>query len=429
MDHPSQFAIILGASWFPKAPKLAAGKPFYNSAADFMETLLNPQGLGFLHENVCWLFDDGRSPSDQLEDISEFLVRRVELLGYKTGFVQDLILFYVGHGLFTRSEQAYCLAVRSTSEHNEGATSIRASDLAMVIKESARFARRFLIFDCCFSANLYKEFQSGPLSAARTQLMDKLPSRGTALLCSSSARDPSLAPRDINRTMFSDALLTSLHEGSVMLGSRFSFSELGDLVVHNLMTRFPDRWIRPEVSAPDQREGDISSIPLFPNFAYRSLTPEADLERARLAEEHRRKQEAAELAEEHRRKQEANRTAEEVRLRSEKSEPTSITKIKSLQNQDKISKEYSQVREVSKQQHKLELRRAPFREWFLLYRPHGFLAVVMHLVFFAGIVIMLLTIALYPDSVATFSLFVFMVPLLVCQQIASFLDRNRSTQN
>src|SRR5271157_11640 len=188
-------AVLFGASWFRRAPKLAQGRAFYNSAEDFHEYLIDSAGLGLRRDNVDWLFDDSRSPSDQLQDIRDFLESRSTDLKDQGIPPQDLIVYYVGHGLFWGSEQAYCFAVRGTDERSEGLTSVRASDLASVIKAHARFLRKFLILDCCFSAAAYKEFQSGPLEAGRVKLLAELPQKGTTLLASASAHDPSLAPR------------------------------------------------------------------------------------------------------------------------------------------------------------------------------------------------------------------------------------------
>jgi hypothetical protein len=261
--------ILLGASKFPNAPKLAQGRAFYNSAADIKEYLWDAHGLALPWQNTLSLFDDSRSPSDQLVEVAKFLMRRTQELKNEGSRPEDLLIYYVGHGLFTRGDQAYCLAVRSTNEINEGATSIRAGDLAGVIKENSASLRRYLIFDCCFAASLHKEFQSSPLSAAHVQIVNEFPRRGTAVLCSSSSGEPSLAPPGLDHTMFTSALMQVLRKGHEGSGPRFSLSELGDLIVENLRNAFPDSWVRPEVHSPDQREGTIADIPLFPNPAYR----------------------------------------------------------------------------------------------------------------------------------------------------------------
>jgi hypothetical protein len=261
-------ALVLGASTFRRAPKLAQGRAFYDSAQDFYEYLISADGLGLSQENVDWHFDDSKSPSDQLQEIRDFIESRSAALRQEGAQPQDLIVYYVGHGLFSGADNAYCLAIRETDERNEGLTSIRASDLASIIKTAARFLRKFLILDCCFSATAYREFQSGPLTVGRVKILDELPQKGTTLLCSASARDQSIAPQGLSRTMFSDSLLRALRQGHPDLDARMSLSELGDLVKRNIREAYPSSWVRPEVHSPDQREGDIASVPLFPNAAF-----------------------------------------------------------------------------------------------------------------------------------------------------------------
>ena len=304
-------AVILGASSYRRAPRLAQGRPFYKSAEDFREYLVASEGLGIPLENIHWLFDDRRSPSDQLQDIREFLETEAMRLKNQGTPPRDLILYYVGHGLFWGYDHTYSLAIRATDGADEGLTSIRASDLATVIKKSAKFLRKFLILDCCFSASVYKEFMTGPLTVSRIRLLDQLPTRGTTLLCSASPHDPSLAPVHLPRTMFSDSLLKVLDQGHRACGPRLSLSELGDLVEEHIRDIYKNTGIRPEVHSPDQREGDIAGVPIFPNPAYLEALREAEEEEAaRKAEE-----EAARKAEE-----EARRKAEEEAARKAEEE-------------------------------------------------------------------------------------------------------------
>src|SRR6266849_2069381 len=234
-DKPSSIlAVILGASVFPDSPKLGESRAFYNSQADIKDYFSDVHGLAIPKHNIFSLFDDSRSPAEQLTEIAKFLSKRTEELRSEGSPAKDLLFYYVGHGLFTRGDQKYCLAVRSTNEINESATSIRASDLASVVLECAAFLRRYLILDCCFSARIFNEFQSGPLNAVRAQIQYEFPERGTALLCSSSAQGPSLAPEGRVRTMFSGALVEALRQGDSRCGRRLSFGELGSLVKDNL---------------------------------------------------------------------------------------------------------------------------------------------------------------------------------------------------
>jgi photosystem II stability/assembly factor-like uncharacterized protein len=354
--NPRQtLAVLLGASSFRRAPKFAQGRPFYNSAQDFCEYLTGSDGLKVPRENVNWLFDDSRSSGDQLQDISEFIESRSAALNAEKNPPQQLIIHYVGHGMFWGPDQAYCLAIRGTDERSEGLTSLRTSDLASVIKAHARFLRKFLILDCCFSAAAYKEFQSGPLEASRVKLLKEFPQRGTSLLCSASAHDASLVLQGRSRTMFSDALLTALRQGHPLLGPLLSVSELGDLLKARLKEANPDNWVRPEVHSPDQREGDISEIPIFPNHAYReSAAVQSGEERkkeelARIAEQER--QQAIALAEEERKRVELARIAEQERqqaiaLAEEERKKEELARVAELMR--KQAAEQAQLEEQSK---------------------------------------------------------------------------------
>jgi serine/threonine protein kinase len=333
--NPKQIlAIILGASSFDRAPKLAQGPAFYMSAQGFREYLTDPKGLSVPPENISWRFDDSRGQTDQLAEIADFLERRSADLMSRGIPPENLIVYYVGHGLFSGPDHAYCLAVRATDERNEGLTSIRIGDLASVVKTSARFLRKFLILDCCFSAAAQMEFQGGPLQAGHVKVLNEFPQRGTALLCSASAQDASLAPAGLPRTMFTDALLRSLRNGHPSLGSWLSLAEVGDLVKDSLHKTYPETWVRPEVHSPDQREGDVAGVYLFPNAAVREQSEkakEAEAERHRLEQEKEKRAEneakrveeerlRVEREEEEKRRAEEAKRVEEERLRVEREE-------------------------------------------------------------------------------------------------------------
>ncbi len=286
-------AVLLGASIYRYAPKLARGPAFYNSSQQFGQYLTETMGIPEL--NVTSFFDEGRSAGDQLRDVRDFLERRINELKNEGTPARDLIIHYVGHGLFSGRESDYCLAIRATDERDEGFTSIRMRDLAGVIHNSATFMRKFLILDCCFSGAAYTQLQSGPLNVVevkvRDVLQDESPQRGTTLLCSASAKDPSIAPKGLPRTMFSDSLLAVLTEGSEDFGPQLSMSDIGELVRVRIKEAYKDMGVRPEVHSPDQRSGDVARMPLFPNparsrvaarkeEAERAATENAEAERA-----------------------------------------------------------------------------------------------------------------------------------------------------
>ena len=273
-DPSRALAIFLGASTFPRSPQLLQGRFFYNSAADVMEYMTDAKGMQLPRENLLWLFDDSRSAPDQLVEIADFLCKRKLELKSAGSEPTDLFIYYVGHGSFTRGgDQAYCLAVRNTNAINEGATSMRAGELANVVKENAAFMKRYLIFDCCFAGSAAREFQSGALTAAKVQIKKEFPGSGTALMCAANSEQPAKSPEGLGRTMFSTALMHAFRAGHGAFGPQLSFSELGDIVRDYLRSNFPNDFVRPEVHSPDQHEGDIAGIPLFPNPGYALSRP------------------------------------------------------------------------------------------------------------------------------------------------------------
>jgi len=296
-------AVLLGVSRMPMAPRLAQGRAFSNSARHFYEYLVSPTGMRLLPENIHDLFDSDRPPLEQLSHVSDFLASRCRELESKGTPATDLIVCYVGHGLFCPPKQAFHLTIQLTEQGaREALTSLPASMLAQTLNGAARLLRKYLLVDCCFSAAAFAEFQgAGPGQAVREQLLTDLPLRGATLLCSVSNDDAYLVTAGLEHTMFSDGLLRALQQGSASLGSRLSLCEMGDLIKHDLEQRFPETWVRPEVHSPYKLEGDVASIGIFPNPAH---------DKPRLLEAERQRQ--AELARKDReeRQRQAARAAE-----------------------------------------------------------------------------------------------------------------------
>jgi hypothetical protein len=176
-------AVMLGVSKCPRSPHLSELPGSANSAEGFYGYLTG--GFGLPEENVKDLFDSRKSPADQLREIGEWLFSKKEAL-------RDLIVFYTGHGGFTPGDRKFFLATRSTTELLEGASSIRIVDLATVLKIKAPWARKYLIFDCCFAGSVVAEFMASPGLVAVDKTKEVFPSKGTAVLCSSSSQEVSI---------------------------------------------------------------------------------------------------------------------------------------------------------------------------------------------------------------------------------------------
>jgi len=255
----STLAIILGASIWPQSG-LTENPSFLNSAHAFIAYLLDKKGFNLPREQVLDLFDCEGSPTDILLRIGKFIDAQDNARVFT-----DLIFYYVGHGLFQGQDRHYHLALRSTETNYEDITSLRMADLARRLKRGAAFKRRFIFLDSCFSGSAVRTFQSGQAHVAVQKTLRSFPSRGTAIYCSSNRDDPSLAPEDSPFTMFSGALIQALRKGLPDLGPRLTMKELDRLVWNAISDQYSEGSVRPELHCPDQSEGDLGELPIFPN--------------------------------------------------------------------------------------------------------------------------------------------------------------------
>lgn len=281
-ENPSSettLVVILGASSFPKAPSFTSSEAFRRSAEGFRDYLLSSEGFGLPRENLLDLFDSLLSDSTLDEEVAKFLQQRTNQPKEANTPVRDVLVYYVGHGGFSDNGSDYFLAIRDTRDGNEYYTSYAIKALARTLKEQTRHLRRYLVLDSCFSATAYEAFQSAPLEVARQKTLDEFPERGTALLCASGPKEPAKAPPNQPHTMFSGALLDILSNGSPEGPEWLSLTAMGEMIRTRIRELYPDGAVRPQVLSPDQRQGDVSRLPLFPNAALRERRILASLHR------------------------------------------------------------------------------------------------------------------------------------------------------
>lgn len=130
-----------------------------------------------------------------------------------------------------------------------------------------------MIVDACYAGAAAGDWFPQDGASAADQMEDQVISflgpKGTALLCAASSADAALAPIAGQYTMFSQGLLHALNEGSPTAPSLLSFDNLRDLINEYIENTFKHDGVRPEIHVPDQRKGDISDIPFFPNTSFR----------------------------------------------------------------------------------------------------------------------------------------------------------------
>jgi Caspase domain len=274
-DKPSPqttLAIILGAKEFPKAPAFTASSAFFNAAQGFEQYLLSKFGLP--KENLLNLFDSAEPFSVQYEEMVKHVKQQVAALAEAGTPARDIVVYYVGHGAFS-GDNEYFLAIRDTIQGNESQTSCSIKGLANVLRiREARVLRRYLVLDSCFAAAAYQAFQAGggPLPVAQQKIVSEFPpgetpaQKGTAILCASGPKEPAKVLPELDITMFTDALLKVLAAGTPIDQSHLSLADVGNLVGQLIHEAHLEEAVRPEVHSPEQREGDVANVRLFPNF-------------------------------------------------------------------------------------------------------------------------------------------------------------------
>jgi hypothetical protein len=274
-------AIFLGASRFDR--NSAYTNPAFKRSKDDFEDYLRrpaPQGLGVPTSRVLNLFNSTLEPGTQLRQVSEFAE---QVRSETPGCERDLIVYYVGHGYFAGYDRQFYVALASMDQAVPDATGLRIASLGEQLKRYAKSFRIYYLLDCCFAGEALKALMAGgegiaiaadaALKMEAPQGRSESPRRGSALLCATSKDDFAMAPSDLGRTVFSDALIEALCDGDSELGPHLTLAELAGVVWDRIQAKHrdtPDHQVRPFVHAPDQSDGDVSThVPLFPNPAWR----------------------------------------------------------------------------------------------------------------------------------------------------------------
>lgn len=316
--------ILLGASTWPLFPEFQSSQAFANAAKSVKGFFLDPRRFGLSPENLLDLFDSSLDADELDAQIDQFLEQRVTAMKAADHAARDLLVYFIGHGGFIGPDADFYLAIRRTRMANPRASGIPMLSLADTLREKARHLRRIIILDCCFAAAAFNAFQSGPAQVAVAKTQDAFevkrksagfPTKGTTLFCSSGHRVPSLLLPDQSSTLFTKALLDALAEGKKNLQNRLSLRDMRDLVGDILSDT--KNAPRPVLLSPDQSDGDIADVPLFPNLrAHVERAHVVEKERHRLAEEIER---IRIMEEERQRRIEAERArlSEDIRIMEE----------------------------------------------------------------------------------------------------------------
>ncbi|MGH6925132.1 MAG: hypothetical protein ACRED5_15470, partial [Propylenella sp.] len=261
-------AIILGSSSWPDAPKFEAAPQFAESVEAFRSYLRSASGFGMPYANVLNLFDSDDDPSTLVTKIAKFLGARREELRTNGSDLEDILLYYVGHGGFDRGPQStYFLAIKKTNPIDEVGSSLTFQSIRRALSDKTKDARHYLILDCCFAAAAVGPYmhQSATAQSMMAQWSNQAP-EGTAILAAAGAALPARVERGEPMTMFSRALLEVLENGAPReKTAKLSLHQLSNAVTVRLKASHHDEAVLPEVHSPEQAKGNIASVPLFPN--------------------------------------------------------------------------------------------------------------------------------------------------------------------
>jgi hypothetical protein len=258
---PFKTAIIfIGSETFPKSSfeQSSAFTAAKKRIHDFFKDVLKLDELNFLD-----LFGKESGADDQDSSISDF----IKLMVAKG--VEDLFIYYVGHGSFNPTDNSYYLALKNTREENPGVSSMTINILGRTVSLNANGIRTFLILDCCFSGAAGMAFMSDQYPGPAIQLREAFPSKGIAMLCASSKNSPAMIVRNRDITMFTEGLELALKSGDPKISEKFlSLRQIQQLTFSYIKQCNPGEAIRPEVISPNQAHGDIADMELFENRAY-----------------------------------------------------------------------------------------------------------------------------------------------------------------
>ncbi len=265
--------IMLGAHDFPDLHSVAPIPQLASASRKFRDYLLSHRNvLGIEDSFVLDLFDANELAGAQTELIAAFLERFV--LDTPGCRMRNVFIHYAGHGLLLGDRHRLCLAVKRS--RNKMGSTLNISNLAEIFSDSARYTRKLIILDCCFSAAAAAEMLAEEegithfvgakavelfRDADGAQSPSRL-SRGSALLCAVGKDDVASGESYNGATLFTGALLAAISTP----GSdhpRITMQELRERA--SLCIEEYGSPKLPHMFSLDQTDGDIASkLCVFP---------------------------------------------------------------------------------------------------------------------------------------------------------------------
>jgi hypothetical protein len=277
----STLLLSLGGAAYPNAG-LLRHEAFAASSRAISALLTTSDAPLVRREDHLDLLDDPRSWPDQLMAVRAWLRARipegpqvVDVDG-----VENVLVHYVGHGMFRPNSEEHYLSINATDGDDRAMTSASLGQLNEILTKNAPRQRRIYLIDACFAAASLRDIMSAPGNALEEKvgaIISPWPESGqgetgVAALCSADRISTASAGGERRLTQFTDGLLSVLEAGDPSACEGLSLRRTHQLLRAVLSERYGEDAVRPVLVAPEDRDGGIAAVPLFPNVGERTRT-------------------------------------------------------------------------------------------------------------------------------------------------------------
>lgn len=223
------------------------------------------------------LMDNPRSWPDQLMSVRTWLRARITAVAQAVGSenVDNVLVHYVGHGMFRPNSEEHYLSINATDGDDRAMTSASLGELNEILTKNAPRQRRIYLLDACFAAASLRDIMSAPGNALEEKvgaIISPWPESGhgesgVAALCSADRISTASASGERRLTQFTDGVLSVLENGDASVSDGLSLRRTHQLLRTVLRSRYGEDAVKPVLVAPEDSDGGIAAVPIFPNLA------------------------------------------------------------------------------------------------------------------------------------------------------------------
>ncbi|MDB5533698.1 MAG: hypothetical protein JWO28_2013 [Hyphomicrobiales bacterium] len=255
---------VFGAGTYDHHPELDNAR-FTSSAELLIKTFRDRTIVPGDAPKVLNLYNKPLLPNETAIKLSEFVQRDLD----------DIIIYYCGHGDVTTQQGNYRVFLRRSRRHLRNSTLLDIVGLIRDIQRIAYGKRVFFVVDACYSGSAISDLQkesmdAGGAEALFTQaLADAISSSGLAIFTASGSLELAFAKLDDEVTLFVGALTQCLRKGIAKHSNseRLSWWDLRDEVARTTRERLGEDAPSPRLTCLTE-QFDITREPFFLNQAY-----------------------------------------------------------------------------------------------------------------------------------------------------------------